>query len=289
MVSVAENVLATIGTVFWCIQLVPQIIRNYRVKNCEGLPPLMMFLWAASGVPFSIYFFGIDGSIPLRIQPQLFTFFCLVSWVQSLYYPPVKMDRKRLLMYVVAFVAIAVGLEVGFILWLRPLHRRGKTWPMLIIGIIASLLLAVGLVPPYFELWKRRGRVVGINFIFLTMDSLGALFSMLSIIVGQMDVMSLTLYAIVLAMELGIFASQIIWYLLLGGRKIIKEEKQAAKLAAEEASDVAPDTGSDTGSEAGGDHKSIAHDLPVSDHTDGDIESSIYDRQVEVFDDTKKH
>lgn len=288
MVSVAENVLATIGTVFWCIQLVPQIVRNYRVKNCEGLPPLMMFLWAALGVPFSIYFFGIDGLIPLRIQPQLFTFFCLVLWVQLLYYPPVKMERKRLLMYVVAFVAIAVGLEVGFILWLRPLHRRGKTWPMLIIGIIALVLLAVGLVPPYFELWKRRGRVVGINFIFLTMDSLGALFLMLLIIVGQMDVMLLTLYAIVLAMELGIFASQVIWYFLLGGRKIIKEEKQAAKLAAEEASDVAPNTGSDTGSEAGGDHKSNAHDLPVSSHTDGDLESSIYDRQVEVIDDTKK-
>lgn len=214
--AVAENVLGTIGTVLWCIQLIPQVIRNYRAKNCEGLPPLMMFLWAASGVPFSIYFIATDGSIPLRIQPQLFTFFCTLSWIQTLYYPPKKVSRIRLVTFVGAFIAISIGLEVGFILWLRPLYRRGIEWPMLIIGIVASILLAIGLIPPYFELAKRQGRVIGINFVFLTLDSLGALFSLLSIVVGTMDIMSIVLYAIVLALEVGIFASHFIWWLRIG-------------------------------------------------------------------------
>lgn len=95
---------------------------------------------------------------------------------------------------------------------------------MLVIGIIASILLALGLVPPYFELAKRKGRVVGINFVFLSLDSGGALFSLLSVVVGTMDIMSLILYAIVLAMEIGIFLSQIIWY-ITGGREIIRQEK----------------------------------------------------------------
>lgn len=214
--AVAENVLGTIGTVLWCIQLIPQVIRNYRAKNCEGLPPLMMFLWAASGVPFSIYFIATDGSIPLRIQPQLFTFFCTLSWIQTLYYPPKKVSRTRLVTFVGAFIAISIGLEVGFILWLRPLYRRGIEWPMLIIGIVASILLAIGLIPPYFELAKRQGRVIGINFVFLILDSLGALFSLLSIVVGTMDIMSIVLYAIVLALEVGIFASHFIWWLRIG-------------------------------------------------------------------------
>lgn len=222
--EVAVNVLGTIGTVLWCIQLVPQIIRNFRTKNCEGLPPLMMFLWAASGVPFSIYFFGIDGSIPLRIQPQLFTFFCLVTWAQVLYYPPSVVARWKMVVLVATFVVISIGLEVGFILWLRPLHRRGIKWPMLIIGIIASVLLALGLIPPYFELAKRKGRVIGINFVFLTMDSLGAIFSLLSIVVGEIDIMSIVLYAIVFALELGIFTSHFIWWLRFG-----RKEKQDAK------------------------------------------------------------
>lgn len=185
---------------------------------------MMMFLWALSGIPFSIYFFGTDGSVPLRVQPQLFTFFCTISWAQALYYPPVKVPRYRLVLFVGGFCLLSIGLEIGFILWLRPLHREGKTWPMLLIGIIASVLLALGLVPPYFELAKRKGRVVGINFFFLGMDSSGALFSLISVVVGTMDVMSLVLYAIVLAMEIGIFMSQIIWY-TTGGRAIIREEK----------------------------------------------------------------
>lgn len=230
--GVAVNVLGTIGTILWCIQLVPQIIRNFKIKDCTGLPPLMMFLWAASGVPFSIYFFGTDGLIPLRIQPQLFTFCCTVTWMQALVYPPVAMPWRKVLIIVGSFVVISVGLEAGLILWLRPLYRDGKEWPMLVIGIIASILLALGLIPPYFELAKRKGRVVGINFFFLAMDSFGALFSLVSIVVGTMDIMSMVLYAIVIALEIGIFLSQIGWY-LTGGRKIIREEKAHRRLEKE--------------------------------------------------------
>lgn len=75
---------------------------------------------------------------------------------------------------------------------------------MLVVGIIASVLLAAGLLPPYGEIWKRRGRVVGINWvcssypncasssststeadmcwqIFLTMDWNGAFFSLMAL------------------------------------------------------------------------------------------------------------
>ena len=35
----------------------------------------------------------------------------------------------------------------------------------MVVGIIAAVLLAAGLHPPYGELWKRRGRVIGINWV----------------------------------------------------------------------------------------------------------------------------
>ncbi len=34
---------------------------------------------------------------------------------------------------------------------------------MVLVGVIAAILLALGLLPPYFEIWKRRGRVIGIS------------------------------------------------------------------------------------------------------------------------------
>lgn len=50
-IPVAANVLGTVGTVFWCIQLVPQIWYNWKQKKTDGLPGLMMFLWATGTFP----------------------------------------------------------------------------------------------------------------------------------------------------------------------------------------------------------------------------------------------
>lgn len=46
-VTLASNVLGTIGTVLWCIQLIPQIWYNWRRKKTDGFPAAMMFLWAS--------------------------------------------------------------------------------------------------------------------------------------------------------------------------------------------------------------------------------------------------
>lgn len=209
----AATVLGTLGTVCWCIQLIPQVYYNFRRKNCEGFPPLMMFLWAACGIPFAIYFISTRSNISLMVQPEIFYCFCSIAWIQTLYYPPVQMPKKKIAIIITSFILFTIGCQVGFILWLRPLHDRGITWPTLIFGILASVLLAVGLLPPYFELAKRQGRVVGINFWFIGIDCMGAFLSMLSVVVGSMDVMGIILYCVCMALEIGIFTSQIVWCL----------------------------------------------------------------------------
>lgn len=207
----ASTALATVATVCWCIQLIPQIWYNWKRKDCTGLPPIMMFLWVVSGIPFAIFFCVSEGNITLQVQPHLFMFFCSISFVQSCYYPPVSLERWKIAAILGAFAATDVGTEVGFILWLRPLYRQGVHWPALIFGILASVFLAIGLIPPYVELAKRKGRVVGINFLFLFVDSLGAWLSIISVVVGNMDVMGIILYCVVAALELGIFASHFVW------------------------------------------------------------------------------
>ena len=46
---------------------------------------------------------------------------------------------------------------------------------MTFIGVIAAVLLALGLIPPWVEIWKRRGQVIGISKlvfeIYLHIDS----------------------------------------------------------------------------------------------------------------------
>lgn len=68
------------------------------------------------------------------------------------------------------------GVELLLILTLRLLYLRGVAWPLMIVGIVAAMPLAAGLLPPYAELWKRGGRVVATHFGFLAINWLGAFF-----------------------------------------------------------------------------------------------------------------
>jgi len=63
----------------------------------------------------------------------------------------------------VAMGALFGGIEAVLICFLRGPYSRGVEWPITMIGVIAAVVLAVGLLPPYYELWKRGGRVVGIS------------------------------------------------------------------------------------------------------------------------------
>lgn len=45
-IPLAANVLGTMGTTLWCVQIVPQIWKNWRLKSTDGVPGLMFFLWA---------------------------------------------------------------------------------------------------------------------------------------------------------------------------------------------------------------------------------------------------
>lgn len=247
----AATVLGTIGTVLWCIQLIPQIIRNYRYKNCEGLPPIMMFLWALSGVPFGVYFIVQRSNLPVQVQPHIFMLFATITWIQCLYYPPIKWERKKLIVVVTTVCLLFAGIEIALVLPLRPVFDRGVTWPITLVGAIAAVLLALGLVPPYFEIKQHHGEVVGINFIFLGMDCSGALFSILSLVAqgGDIDIMGIVLYCIVIVLEFGIFGCHIFW--VLTHREVIKQRKldkaaEAEKKKAEAEAEAAGVTGGNT-------------------------------------------
>ena len=60
---------------------------------------------------------------------------------------------------------------------------------MTLVGVLAAILLISGYVPVPFEIVKRRGHVIGIDFGFLTIDCLGAIFSLMAI--GRLELTSL--------------------------------------------------------------------------------------------------
>lgn len=223
----AANILGTIGTVCWCVQILPQIWHNWRRKNTDGLPGLMLMLWASCAVPFGVYAIVQNFNFALQIQPQCFGGLTLIAWGQSLYYH----DDWRVWTATLATILVAVGFAVTeaiLILTLRGPYYRGIEWPMMMMAIIASVMLALGLIPPYFELAKRNGRVIGINFVFLTVDWAGAFFSLMALVAqNTFDVLGGSLYIVCMFLELGIFVSQFIW--LWRVRHVRRAAKKAGK------------------------------------------------------------
>lgn len=79
-------------------------------------------------------------------------------------------------------LALYGGLQVLFVLVIRkPYYQDGVSWPVQTMGILAFITLISGYLPIPFELIKRRGRVVGISLVFLTVDWFGAFFSLMSL------------------------------------------------------------------------------------------------------------
>lgn len=181
----------------------------------------MMYLWALCGVPFGAYNIVQRFNYPLQVQPQVFMALCLVNWCQILFYNNKWAIWKVILIGLANAVAFA-GVEAALVLTLQPLYDAGKSAGILVVGIVAAILLAVGLLPPYGELWKRRGRVIGINFVFLSMDWFGAFFSLMSLAAqNSFDILGGVLYIVCIILETGIFLSHIIW--LFRTRKLRKE------------------------------------------------------------------
>ncbi|KAF2656429.1 hypothetical protein K491DRAFT_596869, partial [Lophiostoma macrostomum CBS 122681] len=200
---------------------------NWKRKSTEGLPPTMLMLWASCAVPFGVYAIVQNFNLALQIQPQCFGGLTLIAWGQTLYYGKHWRARTAALATILVAIGFAVT-ETILILTLRGPYHRGIEWPMMMVAIIASVILAVGLIPPYFELAKRNGRVIGINFIFLTVDWLGAFFSLMALVAqNTFDVLGGSLYIVCMFLELGIFLSQGIW--LWRVRHVCSEAKKAGK------------------------------------------------------------
>jgi hypothetical protein len=103
-------------------------------------------------------------------------------------------------------------MELILILTLRGPYSRGIQWPMMLMAISASVIQVLGLIPPYFELAKRGGRVIGIDFWFLTIDYAGAFFSLMAVVAQQwFDALGASLYIACMVLETGIFVSQAVW------------------------------------------------------------------------------
>ncbi|THU86248.1 hypothetical protein K435DRAFT_370325 [Dendrothele bispora CBS 962.96] len=201
--AVAENVLGTIGTICWTVQLLPQIYKSHRLKSTEGLSDWLVLLWGIAAAFLGTYNVIQDLNIPLIVQPQIFGTLSFISWGQCQFY-----GRKRSLqlsfLYFLLIMAIAAAFETGMVFAVRPPYQSGNgsaKSAVQFFGIFTSVLLAVGLLPQYYEIWKYKV-VLGISVLFMIVDAMGGLFSVLSLVFKpKFDVVAGVAYSVVFVMD----------------------------------------------------------------------------------------
>ncbi|KAK9465854.1 PQ loop repeat-domain-containing protein [Lipomyces arxii] len=227
-----STLLGTMGTVLLCVQLIPQIYTNYRRKSTEGLTAAMFILWASAGMLFGIYFIVQRTSVALMVQAEIFSFLSLVTVCQCLCYGN-KYSLLKASTVCLLVAMLSAGLQLAVIIPLQNsnLYKddpKPTCWPLLLIGTLSAICVFVGLLPPYFELGHLQGQVIGINFVFLAIDSTGAILSFASLLFPQTDangvrlktdVLGMVLYCLVATTESGIMLSHLIWHIRFGRHK----------------------------------------------------------------------
>lgn len=98
------------------------------------------------------------------------------------------------------------GIEVGLVFALRIGSDRGVDWPTTLMAVLAAVLLCLGVASHFIDIYRHRS-VRGISFIFVAIDALGDLTSLISVIFEpELDVLGIVIYASELFLWMIVFA-----------------------------------------------------------------------------------
>ncbi|KAI9599381.1 hypothetical protein BDF19DRAFT_381383, partial [Syncephalis fuscata] len=201
--------LGSLALLFWSFQLVPQIWKMYKERSSKGVSSLMMLIWIAGCAFYASYAVALDLAVTLIIEPQAVLLFALVCYAQCIYYE--KQLTTASIILIIVF--ICVGLEVGSIYGTIVTDRQGLTGVVAFMGILPAVLIDIGFLPQYWEVWVTKS-ASGISYGFLAMDIIGSVFSILSLIFHEhIDPIAAAIYISVLILNSGLLAIKIIFAL----------------------------------------------------------------------------
>ncbi|KAG0213712.1 hypothetical protein BGX28_003656 [Mortierella sp. GBA30] len=207
---ILENVFGMLGIIFWSFQLLPQVIDNYKAKSTE-------------------------------VQPQIFGALSAVCYCQCLLYGMRWSLRRTVVASCFMFVAMA-GIEVAAVYGTRAGMDRQVKGTIEAAGIIPILLLALGFMPQYVDIYRVKS-VVGVSMAFIAADAMGAVFSLISLAFRtELDLLATLNYVVVLVCDLLVVAFYVYYNKLnrsvAGGKQVDSAELEPENAVDEQDSAV---------------------------------------------------
>jgi hypothetical protein len=97
------------------------------------------------------------------------------------------------------------GIQAGLIIGIKRAREDDVGWPSVVMAIASAALLAAGVLRHYVDIYLHR-TVRGISFIFVGIDALGDVFSLVSLVFQPtLDVLGMVIYATELVLWIGVF------------------------------------------------------------------------------------
>jgi hypothetical protein len=97
------------------------------------------------------------------------------------------------------------GIQAGLIIGVGHAKERDIEWPAILMAVASAVLLAAGVLRHYIDVYVHR-TVRGISFIFVGIDALGDVFSMVSVVYQpKLDILGMIVYGTELVLWIGIF------------------------------------------------------------------------------------
>lgn len=97
------------------------------------------------------------------------------------------------------------AIQAGLIIAVGHAKERNLRWPSILMAVASAALLAAGVLRHYVDVYLYR-TVRGISFIFVGIDALGDVFSLVSVVFERkMNVLGMVIYATELVLWIGIF------------------------------------------------------------------------------------
>lgn len=165
----------------------------------------MLSLNSRLTLPQGVYNIVSNFNIALQVQPQILAVLSLLTWVQCYYYEH-KWSVVRSLAVVLPIAAVMAGMEVALVFALRIGVKRDVHWPVTLMAVLAAVFLALGVLRHCRDIYVHR-TVRGISFLFVGIDALGDLTSIISVVFQpELDILGLVIYGTELILWIGIFA-----------------------------------------------------------------------------------
>ncbi|KAI9002160.1 hypothetical protein DFJ74DRAFT_639610 [Hyaloraphidium curvatum] len=214
---VLKQVFAALGFVFFSFQLAPQVWKNYKNKNTEGLATAMIMIWYIASLLLAGYAVGIGLTILVIIQPQIFTAFNVAVLVQIFYYMPnnpssyfarkgyrIPMPTAWLIFF--GALALSAAIVAGLYFAIRYAYDTGQNSVILALGYLPTVFVFIGFLPQFWEIYRYK-RVMGISLMFLLIDALGGIFNTISLAFHEtFDIPAATCFLVIAACDLLIIA-----------------------------------------------------------------------------------